>query len=125
MDDPTIHQPDLQAEHLTPEGCWILEAWNNSSDGAVSIARARVTPGVTTQWHRLRGVDERYVIVAGSGLMRTGTLAPAKVGPGDIVVIPAGAPQQITNTGATDLIFYCVCTPRFVPGCYESVESTG
>ena len=122
---PTICHPALPAERLTTEGCWISESWNDPGDGAVSIARARVTPGVTTQWHRLRGVDERYVIVAGSGLMRTGTLAPAKVGPGDIVVIPAGVPQQITNTGATDLIFYCVCTPRFVPGCYESIENAG
>jgi len=120
---PTIHQPDLRTEFLTPERCWILETWNNSADVSVSIARARVTPGVTTQWHRLRGVDERYVIVAGSGLMRTSTLAPVKVGSGDIVVIPAGVPQQITNAGNTDLIFYCICTPPFTPGCYESMEA--
>ena len=120
---PAIHQPDLKSEFLTPERCWILEAWNDSADGAVSIARARVTPGVTTQWHCLRGVDERYVIISGSGLMRTGTLAPAQVGPGDIVVIPVGVPQQITNNGTTDLIFYCICTPPFTPGCYESLET--
>lgn len=118
----TIHQPDLKKEFLTQEGCWILESWNDASDKFVSIARARVTPGVTTQWHRLRGVDERYVIVAGCGLMRTGTLAPTKVGPGDIVVIPADVLQQITNDGNTDLIFHCICTPPFTPGCYESLE---
>ena len=119
---PTIQQPDPKTEFLTPERCWILEAWNTSDDATASIARARVTPGVTTQWHRLRGVDERYVIVSGRGLMRTGSLAPAIVGPGAIVVIPAGSPQQITNTGDTDLIFYCICTPPFAPGCYESLE---
>ena len=116
---PTIHQPDLQTEFLTPEGCWILESWNNEGDSAVSIARARVTPGTTTQWHSLQGVEERYLIVAGSGAMRIGTLAAAPVGPGDIVVIPAGTPQQITNDGRSDLIFYCICTPRFSPGCYQ------
>ena len=119
---PTIHHPDLNTEFLTPERCSILESWNNPADGSVSIARARVAPGVTTQWHRLRGVDERYVIVAGSGLVRTGTLAPEKVGPGDIVAIPAGVPQQITNDGGTDLIFYCVCTPPFKVSCYEALE---
>jgi mannose-6-phosphate isomerase-like protein (cupin superfamily) len=118
---PTIYHPDLQTEILTPEGCWILESSNNDSDSAVSIARARVMPGTTTQWHCLRGVEERYLIISGSGIMRTGTLAPAKVGPGDIVVIPAGVPQQITNDGETDLIFYCICTPRFSPGCYQSL----
>ena len=119
---PAIHRPDLKTEFLTAERCWILESWNDASDGSVSIARARVTPGVTTQWHRLRGVDERYVVVAGSGLMRTGALVARKVGPGDIVVIPANAPQQITNNGVTDLIFYCICTPPFTPGSYESLE---
>ena len=81
-----------------------------------------MTPGITTQLHRLRGVDERYVIVSGRGLVRVGTLAPTKVGPGDIVVIPADVSQQITNDGAADLIFYCICTPPFTPGCYESLE---
>jgi len=119
---PAIHHPDTKTEFLTPERCWILEAWNNSTDGSVSIARARVEPGITTQWHCLRGVDERYVIVTGQGLMRTGTLAPEQVGPGDIVVIPAGVPQQITNDGTGDLIFYCICTPPFALSNYESLE---
>ncbi len=118
---PTIHHPDMQTEFLTSERCWILETWNDLSDATTSIARARVTPGVTTQRHRLRGVAERYVIVSGSGIMRIGTLTPAKVGPGSVVVIPADAPQQITNEGTTDLIFYCICTPRFTPGCYETL----
>jgi mannose-6-phosphate isomerase-like protein (cupin superfamily) len=53
--------------------------------------------------------------------MRIGTLALAPVGPGAIVVIPAGTPQQITNPGTTDLVFHCICTPRFTPGCYEAL----
>jgi mannose-6-phosphate isomerase-like protein (cupin superfamily) len=119
---PTIHQPDSSTEILTAEGCWILESWNDPGDDTASIARARVTPGTTTQRHFLRGVNERYLILVGSGLMKIGTLTPAQVGPGDIVVIPAGESQQITNNGATDLIFYCLCTPRFTPGCYQSLE---
>ena len=120
--NPTIHQPDPTTEILTREGCWILESWNDPADAAVSIARARVTPGTTTQLHRLLAVEERYLIIAGTGLVKVGTLAPAKVGPGDIVVIPSGVTQQITNNGKTDLIFFCVCTPRFFPGCYQPRE---
>ena len=120
--NPTIHQPNPTTEILTQEGCWILESWNDPGDAAVSLARARVTPGITTQLHRLLGVEERYLIIAGTGLVKVGTRTPAKVGPGDIVAIPAGESQQITNDGKTDLIFYCVCTPRFTPGCYQSLE---
>ena len=43
---------------------------------------------------------------------------PTMVSTGDVIVIPAGASQKITNTGKTDLVFYCVCTPRFTEACY-------
>ena len=107
-----IIQPDLTSEFLTPERCFILETWNDDSDPSVSIARSRVAPGVTTQLHAL-DVDERYVIVAGRGEMMVGDLQPGAVGPGDVVAIPAGTPQRIKNIGDQDLIFYCVCSPRF------------
>jgi mannose-6-phosphate isomerase-like protein (cupin superfamily) len=109
----------VKSEYLTPEGCHILESWNDASDPAASIARARVEPGVTTQPHRLRGVIERYVIVEGWGRAIVGGVE-SDVRPGDVVVIPAGVTQQIVNTGASDLVFYCVCTPRFTPECYEA-----
>ena len=35
---------------------------------------------------------------------------------------PAGTAQRITNTGESDLIFLCVCMPRFTPDSYESLE---
>jgi len=121
MREVRFRAPTEGEEHLTPEGCWILESWNTAEDGAVSIARARVEPGVTTKLHRLDGIVERYVILNGAGLARVGELPPRDVLPGDIVVIPAGVPQQIQNTGETDLVFYCVCTPRFVQDRYESL----
>jgi mannose-6-phosphate isomerase-like protein (cupin superfamily) len=39
-----------------------------------------------------------------------------------VVVIPAGVSQQIQNEGQGDLVFYCICTPRFTPDCYEPLE---
>jgi mannose-6-phosphate isomerase-like protein (cupin superfamily) len=114
-----IH-PDPNRECLTPERCYILESLNDPSDPAVSIARARVSPGVTTQPHRLHGVIERYLIIEGEGRATVGG-EEAAVRPGDVVVIPAGASQHIANTGPTDLVFYCICTPRFTPECYEAL----
>jgi mannose-6-phosphate isomerase-like protein (cupin superfamily) len=118
---PLIHKPDPSAEYETPERCRILKIWDDDRDGAASVARATVKPGVTTQPHRLREVDERYLILQGTGVVRIGDMAPQRVEPGDVVVIPAGTPQRISNTGDTDLVFYCICTPRFSPGCYESL----
>jgi mannose-6-phosphate isomerase-like protein (cupin superfamily) len=38
---------------------------------------------------------------------------------GDVVMIPAGMAQRITNTGDDDLVFYCLCTPHFHTRCYQ------
>jgi len=110
-------------EFFIEEGCFILEMWNTPEDGEVSIARARVNPGVTTVRHRLKDTVERYVIMEGTGLVEVGDLPPMKIGPGDVVIIPRSTPQRITNTGDGDLIFLCICTPRFVPGEYEAIAN--
>lgn len=117
---PHVVRPAQSAEFPTPEGCRILESWNTGDDPAVSIARARVAPGVTTKNHRLKGVVERYVILEGRGRVRVGDGIREDVGPGDVVIIPEGVTQNITNVGEGDLVFYCICTPRFTPDCYES-----
>jgi mannose-6-phosphate isomerase-like protein (cupin superfamily) len=113
-----IRRADSSAEFPTPEDCFILEVANDPGDPDVSIARARVLPGVTTEWHRVEGIDERYVIVRGQGMVEVGDLPPTTVSEGDVVRIPANTQQRITNVGQDDLIFYCVCTPRFVHSAY-------
>ena len=119
---PIIYKPDMADEFFTEERCSILEVSNSPDDPDVSIARARVGSGVTTAWHSLRGVVERYVILSGTGRVEVGDLDPSTVGPGDLVRIPADVRQRITNTGADDLIFYAVCSPRFTPECYCDLD---
>jgi mannose-6-phosphate isomerase-like protein (cupin superfamily) len=117
-----IHKLDVTTEFATPEGCWIAEICNIPEEPAISIARGRVQPGVTTAWHAISNTVERYIIVQGSGRMEVGTLEPTEVGPGDVVTIPAGTRQRIANIGEGDLIFYCVCTPRFEQRNYRESE---
>jgi mannose-6-phosphate isomerase-like protein (cupin superfamily) len=113
-----IRRADPSREFPTPENCFILEVANDAGDPDVSIARARVLPGVTTQWHRVEDIDERYVIVRGTGKVEVGDLPPTVVSEGDVVRIPANTPQRITNVGDDDLVFFAVCTPRFVQSAY-------
>lgn len=40
-----------------------------------------------------------------------------------MVLIPPETPQRITNIGNVDLIFLAICTPRFIPACYQDVEA--
>lgn len=119
---PSANRGSSAKEELfTVERCHILESWNDARDPAVSVARARVDPGVRTAWHAL-DVDERYLLVAGRGVVEIGDRPPQPVGPGDVVLIPAGTRQRIENPGHEDLVFYCVCTPRFEPEHYVDLE---
>lgn len=109
------------AEIWTDERCFITELLNSPDRPEVSLARTRVEPGVTTELHAL-SVSEWYVIESGRGRMRVGAAEPFDVGPGETVAIPKNVAQQITNTGKNDLLFLCVCTPRFSQECYNSLE---
>jgi len=120
---PTILKTDEASESLIGEGCFILELSNSPEDPAVSIARARVTSGVTTRLHCLEGVVERYVILEGNGRVELGNLPVQEVGPGVVVLIPPGLPQRITNSGRSDLVFLAICTPRFAMDVYTDLES--
>jgi len=121
---PKIVKDNSLKEFLTPERCFIFENWGSADDEKVSIARARVEPGVTTKAHHLKGVQEIYLITRGRGKVQVGNLEPTEVTKGDVVIIPAGTSQRMANIGRTDLIFYCICTPRFTNECYRDDENT-
>lgn len=111
-----------QGEFWTDERCFITELHNDDASPEASLAIARVEPGVTTQLHRLDGVCERYVVREGEGIVEVdGVKQLLRVG--DQAVIPAGAAQRIENTGPGQLVFYCLCTPRFVPSSYVNLEN--
>lgn len=119
---PHIKKADLSNEYYFDEGCFICELSNSDSDPNLSIAKARVEPGVTTKLHKLSATIERYVILQGEGLVELEGLEPQKLGKNDVVIIPANCAQKITNTGAADLVFLAICNPRFKPEIYKSIE---
>ena len=112
-------------EFYLEEGCYIVELHNTDADAACSIARARVEPGVMTELHCLRGIIERYVMLAGRGEVEIDGQAPVTVAAMDVVTIPAGVSQRIRNTGDSDLVFLCICTPRFTAEKYIQLASKG
>lgn len=120
---PCIRKIDPASEYFFKEGCHIIEISNSDQEPELSIARARVEPGISTRWHSLRGVSERYIIISGTGLVEIGYLAPSEVRAGDVVVIPPMCRQRITNIGKEDLVFFAVCTPRFRSELYDDLEN--
>ncbi|MCK4674829.1 MAG: cupin domain-containing protein [Gammaproteobacteria bacterium] len=117
-----ITSTDLEDEYYTSERCYITELSNSDNDPDVSIARARVEPGITACWHRLKGTIERYYILSGTGLVEVGSLPPQQVNAGDTVLIPPMCRQRISNTGSEDLIFLAICSPRFTDEVYQDME---
>ena len=119
-----IKKYDISCEYFFAEGCFITELSNTPDDPGLSIARVRVEPGKTTQWHCLQGVTERYVILEGIGSVEVGNLGPQVVNAGDIVIIPPGERQRISNIGENSLIFLAVCSPRFEESVYVEIRGT-
>ncbi len=109
------------AEFPTDERCFITELMNRPETPAASLALARVEPGVTTRLHAVEDTVETYIVLEGKGRVEVAGIAHP-VRPGDRVIIPAGVPQRIANTGTSDLKFYCLCTPRFRPEAYRDLE---
>ena len=116
-----IIKKDIKKEFFIEEQCFIIDS-SDPDDNIMSVAIARVEPGVTTEFHYLDGIDERYLLISGKGIAEIGDLKPQKVKTGDIAYIPAGIRQRITNTGSDDLLFYCVCTPPFDEKRYHASE---
>ena len=119
---PVISHYKPNTEYYLDERCHIIESWNDERDPLVSIARARVETGITTRLHKLEDINERYIILSGSGIVYIGDLEPEQVLPGCVVVIPPGVSQKIMNTGGEDLIFYCICSPRFEQRRYKLLD---
>jgi mannose-6-phosphate isomerase-like protein (cupin superfamily) len=122
MSQQNIFRPSESKEYLSSEGCHILEVLNTDTFPTFSIARARVTPGDHTQLHALDGVDEAYYILSGKGQLEIQKEIIGTVTVGDVVLIPRGQAQRIKNSGSEDLIFLCVCAPRFRAEIYENLE---
>lgn len=117
-----IKRHDPAKEFYIDEGCFIIELSNSEDDPQVSIAQARVKPGVTTRWHKLTGTTERYYIVSGTGRVEVGDGPAHDVQCGDVVLIPPLCKQRITNTGPNDLVFLAICSPRFTQSCYQDLD---
>lgn len=116
-----INNPDK--EFPTEERCHIIELLHNHTEEPFSIARARVEPKVTTAWHFLKNTTEYYYILSGKGLMEIGNKDVFSVFPGDLVTIPRGEAQRISNPDfEEDLIFLAICSPAFKDENYEACE---
>lgn len=77
-----------------------------------SLAEALLEPGQATERHYHARSEEIYVLLEGEGEMEVEG-DRARVGPGDAILIPAGARHQIRADGPGQLRFLCCCAPPY------------
>ncbi|NNM30921.1 MAG: cupin domain-containing protein [Akkermansiaceae bacterium] len=107
-----IRQLDGQEPFTTKDGSTIRSILDrtNAPVRMQSLAEATVPSGTSTQRHYHRQSEEFYFLLDGQGTMEIdGETRP--VGPGDAILIPAGAWHQIT--AVADLRFLCCCAPPY------------
>lgn len=107
-------------ERWFEEGCFIQELLNHPLAES-SIARARVPVGNKTLWHSV-SVHEWYIVESGKGQVELDFQNGIEVVKGMNISISPNTAQRILNIGEQDLIFICLCSPRFTPECYKSLE---
>lgn len=101
---------------MAPEGLLVREVVNTPAQPELSVATCIVEPGVTTALHSLQ-VRERVRVLEGRGFYELdGERRDVKRG--DIVDIPPGVRQRVTNTTRDELVLVCTCTPRFTTAKY-------
>ena len=101
-----------QAPFTTKDGSTIRSILDrtNAPVQKQSLAEARVPRDGSTERHYHKLSEEFYFILEGNGRMEIDGES-RDIGPGDAVLIPAGAWHTIT--AAADLQFLCCCAPPY------------
>lgn len=107
-----IQNLQQQAPFTTKDGSTIRSILDRTNAPVVnqSLAEATVPTGGATQRHYHRAAEELYFILEGRGEMEIDD-SRREVGPGDAILIPAGAWHTIA--AREPLRFLCCCAPPY------------
>lgn len=99
---PVFRYRDREFRELAPGVVGWLPV--NGASGAVGITAGRVVfePGAVLHGHT-HNVEEAIQVIAGRARVRLGGEV-LEVGPGDVILAPAGVPHQTENIGEEELI---------------------
>ena len=107
-----IRNREQQMPFTTKDGSTIrsLLDRSNAPVSMQSLAEATLAPGAATDRHYHKLSEEFYYLLDGEGTMEIDG-ETREVGPGDAILIPAGAWHRIQARG--ELRFLCACSPPY------------
>jgi len=107
-----VQQLEKQSPFTTKDGSTIRSILDrtNAPVEKQSLAEASMQTGQATERHYHKNSEELYFLLEGTALMEIDGES-RDVGPGDAILIPAGAWHQIL--AKTDLRFLCCCAPPY------------
>ena len=107
-----IRNREEQKPFTTKDGSTIrsLLDLTNSPVKEQSLAEATLPEGGSTERHYHKVSEELYYLLEGRGVMEIDGQTQ-EVGPGDAILIPAGAWHEIKATKA--MSFLCCCAPPY------------
>lgn len=110
--DMEIRNRETQEPFTTKDGSTIISLLDSANAPVKnqSLAEARLPAGCSTQRHYHKESEEFYYVLRGSGRMEIDGEVEM-VGPGDAVLIPAGAWHEIR--AEEELVFLCCCAPPY------------
>ena len=108
-----VRSRDDATPFATKDGSTIRVLIDAEAGGAVnqSLAEAELAPGQATDRHYHARTEELYVLLEGRAEMEVDG-ERGEVGPGEAVLIPAGAWHQI-RAGGSPVRFLCCCAPPY------------
>ena len=108
-----VRSRELAGPFTTKDGSTIRVLLDAQFGGAAeqSLAEAWLEPGQATDRHYHARTEEIYVLLDGEGEMEVEG-ERRSVGPGEAVLIPAGAWHQI-RAGDAPVRFLCCCAPPY------------
>ncbi len=109
-----VRNLDEAEPFTTKDGSTIRELLGLPTSSLVqklSLAEAILGPGQATKRHYHRESEEIYFLLEGVGLMEVDG-ATRQVGPGDAVLVPAGA-RHTLRAGDAGARLLCCCAPPY------------
>lgn len=103
LPDAAVYEREGLRSHV------LLDAGDFGSERLV-VTWVEVPPGAAQRPHVHRASEQVYVIVRGKGTMTVGN-EHAKVGEGDLVLVPTGTSHAIANEGDELLIYAAATAP--------------